>query len=71
MLCPGRFASKLCAMNESSSRHFGRTALAALIMLVAVWVLLKIVVGIVAALFVPIVVIGAIVAVVWAYRVLF
>jgi hypothetical protein len=58
-------------MNETSSRSFGRTVLAGLIMLVAVWILLKIVIGIVAALFIPIVAIAAIVAVVWAYRVLF
>ena len=58
-------------MQESSSRSFGRTALAALILVVAAWILLKIVIGIVAALFVPIVAILAIVAVVWAYRVLF
>ncbi|HEX4563764.1 MAG TPA: hypothetical protein VH115_04855 [Solirubrobacteraceae bacterium] len=58
-------------MNEANSRPIGRTILAGLILLVAVWVLLKIVIGIVAALFVPIVAIFAIVAVVWAYRVLF
>ncbi len=58
-------------MNEANSRSFGRTVLAGLILLVAVWILLKIVIGIVAALFVPIVVIVAIAAVVWAYRVLF
>ena len=59
-------------MHETSSgRSFGRTALAVLIMLIAVWILLKVVIGIIAALFIPIVVIAAIVAVVWAYRVLF
>ena len=56
---------------ESTGRSLGRTVLAALILLVAVWVLLKIVIGIVAALFVPILAIVAIVAVVWAFRVLF
>jgi|GEM_PF-5502494 len=58
-------------MNEAKTRSFGRTVLAGLVILVAVWVLLKIVIGIVAALFIPIVAIAAIVAVVWAYRVLF
>jgi len=58
-------------MNEANTRSFGRTVLAGLVILVAVWVLLKIVIGIVAALFVPIVAIAAIAAVVWAYRVLF
>jgi hypothetical protein len=56
---------------QSSSRSFGRTALAALILVVAAWILLKIVIGIVAALFVPIVAILAIVAVIWAYRTIF
>jgi hypothetical protein len=58
-------------MEESSSRSIGRTVLAGLILLVAGWILLKVVIGIVAALFVPVVVIGAIVAIIWAYRVLF
>ena len=40
-------------------------------MLVAGWILLKIVIGIVAALFFPIVAIVAVVALIWAYRVLF
>jgi hypothetical protein len=58
-------------MEESSSRSFGRTVLAALVLLVAGWILLKIVIGIVAALFIPIVAIAVIVAIIWAYRVLF
>jgi len=58
-------------MEESSSRSIGRTVLAALIVLVAGWILLKIVIGIVAALFFPIVAIVAVVALIWAYRVLF
>jgi hypothetical protein len=56
---------------ESSSRSLGRTVLAALILLIAVWILLKVVIGIIAALFIPIVAIAAIIAVIWAYRVLF
>jgi hypothetical protein len=56
---------------QQHTRSFGRTALAALIIVVAAWVLLKVVIGIVAALFVPIVAILAVVAVIWAYRVLF
>jgi hypothetical protein len=59
-------------MNEqSSSRSLGRTVLAGLILLVAGWILLSLVIHIVAALFVPILAIAAIVAVIWAYRVLF
>ena len=58
-------------MNETTGRSFGRTVLAALVLLVAGWIVLKIVVGIIAALFIPIIVVIAIVAIVWAYRVLF
>jgi hypothetical protein len=58
-------------MNETTGRSFGRTVLAALVLLVAGWIVLKIVVGIIAALFIPIIVVIAVVAIVWAYRVLF
>ncbi len=58
-------------MNESSSRSFGRTALAALILLVAAYVLLKVVIGIVLAIALPVVAILAVVALIWAYRTLF
>jgi hypothetical protein len=58
-------------MDESSSRSFGRTALAALILLVAAYVLLKVVIGIVLAIALPVVAILAVVAIVWAYRALF
>jgi hypothetical protein len=57
--------------SQSSSRSWGRTAIAALILLLAVWILLKLVIGIIATLFVPIVVILAVVGIIWAYRVLF
>jgi hypothetical protein len=58
-------------MEDTSSRSIGRTVLAALILLVAAWILLKVVIGIIAALFFPIIAIIAIIAIVWAYRVLF
>lgn len=64
----------MAQLNDSStpsSRSWGRTAIAALILLLAAWILLKIVVGIIAALFVPIIVVLAVVGIVWAYRVLF
>ena len=60
-------------MNEStstSSRNFGRTVVAALIFLIAAWVLLGFVVHVVSALFSTIVFIIAVVAVVWALKVL-
>ena len=57
--------------STSPSRSWGRTAIAALILVLAVWILVKVVVGIVAVLFVPIVLVLAVVGIVWAYRVLF
>ncbi len=57
-------------MNESSSRSFGRTVVAALILLVAAWVLLHFVIGILSFLFSGLLLIVAIVAVIWALRVI-
>ncbi|HTZ85378.1 MAG TPA: hypothetical protein VMB05_01810, partial [Solirubrobacteraceae bacterium] len=57
-------------MNESSSRPLGRTIVAGLILLIAAWVLLHFVIGIVTAIASVLVVVLAIVAVVWALRVL-
>ena len=58
-------------MNETSSRSIGRTVVAGLILLVAAWVLLHFVIGIVTAIASILVVVLAIAAVVWAVRVLF
>jgi hypothetical protein len=57
-------------MHESSSRSFGRTVVAALIFLVAAWLLLGFVIHIVSFLLSTAVFILAVVAVVWALRVL-
>ena len=57
-------------MNETSSKPLGRTILAGLILLVAAWVLLHFVIGIVTAIASVLVVILAIAAVIWALRVL-
>jgi hypothetical protein len=58
-------------MNEStSSRSFGRTVVAALVLLVAAWVLLHFVIGILSFLFSSLLLIVAVVAVVWALRVI-
>jgi hypothetical protein len=57
-------------MNESSSRSLGRTIVAGLILLVAAWLLLHFVIGIVTAIASILVVVLAIVAIVWALRVL-
>jgi hypothetical protein len=57
--------------SSSSSRSLGRTVIAALVLLVAGWIVLSAVIHIVAGLFFPILAILAIVGVIWAYRVLF
>jgi hypothetical protein len=54
----------------SSSRHIGRTVIAAFILIVAVWVLLGSLIHIVAFLFGGVLLIAAIIAVIWALRVL-
>lgn len=56
---------------ESRAGGLGKHILAVLVLLLAAWIVVKLVIGIVAALFVPILVIAAIVALVWAWRVLF
>jgi hypothetical protein len=57
--------------NDSGVERFGKHVLAGLVLLIAAWIVVKLVVGIVTALFVPILAIVAIVAIVWALRVLF
>jgi hypothetical protein len=60
-------------MNEStstSSRSFGRTVVAAIIFLIAAWVLVGFIIHIVSVLFSTIVFILAVLAVVWALKVL-
>jgi hypothetical protein len=62
-------------MNESPSqappRSVGKTVLAGLILLLAAYVILKVVVGIALAIAGPVLLIVAVVALIWAYRVLF
>jgi hypothetical protein len=55
---------------SSSSRSLGRMAIAGLVLLVAAYILLKVVLAIAFAIAGPVVLILAIVAVVWAVRVL-
>lgn len=57
-------------MNETPSRSFGRTAVAALVFLVAAWLLLGVIVHVVSFLFSTLILIVAVVAVVWALRIL-
>jgi hypothetical protein len=59
-------------MNETTStgRSFGRTALAALVFLVAAWLLLGVIVHVLSFLFSTLLLIVAVVAVIWALRIL-
>jgi uncharacterized membrane protein len=57
-------------MNETRSRSFGRTVLAALVFLVAAWLLLGVIVHVISFLFSTLLLIVAVIAVVWALRVL-
>jgi preprotein translocase subunit SecF len=58
------------AMNESTSKPLGRTIIAGLVLLIAAWLLLHFVIGIVTAIASILVVVLAIVAVIWALRVI-
>jgi hypothetical protein len=55
---------------ETSSRHFGRTALAAVVLLVAGWLLLGVIVHVLSFLFSTVILIAAVVGVIWALRIL-
>ncbi len=57
-------------MNETSSSSIGRTVLAVLVLAVALWVLLHFIIGIVAFFSGIVVLVLAVVAVVWALRVI-
>jgi hypothetical protein len=56
-------------MRESAG-DLGRKALAVLVLILAAWILFKVAVGVVAAVFWIVVVVLAIAAIVWALRVL-
>jgi hypothetical protein len=58
-----------CPMREAAG-DMGRKAIALLVLLVAAWILFKVVLGVVAFLATIIVVVVAIAAIVWAIRVL-
>ena len=55
--------------SNPSSASFGKRAIAALVLVVAAWILIKAVIGIAVAVFWAVLVIAAIVAVIWAIRV--
>jgi hypothetical protein len=55
---------------SSSGASFGKRAIAALILLLAAWVLVKVVIGIVTAVFWTVAAIVAVIAVIWAVRII-
>jgi hypothetical protein len=57
-------------MNETQPRSLGRTVVAVMVLLVAVWLALKFVIGIAAFLFSIVLIVLVIAAIVWALRVL-
>jgi uncharacterized membrane protein len=57
-------------MDETPKRSFGRTVVAALVFLVAAWLLLGVIVHVISFLFSTLLLIVAVVAVIWALRVL-
>ncbi len=55
---------------ESSSRSFGRTALAAVVLLIAGWLLLGVIGHVLSFLFSTVILVAAVVGVIWALRIL-
>lgn len=57
-------------VNEAPKRSFGRTVVAALVFLVAAWLLLGVIVHVLSFLFSTLILVVAVIAVIWALRVL-
>jgi len=57
-------------MHESSSRSFGRTVVAALVLLVAGWLLLGVIIHVLSFLFSTVIFVVAVIAVIWALRII-
>jgi len=55
---------------QSSPRSFGRTIVAALVFLVAAWLLFGVIIHVLSFLFSTLILVVAVVAVIWALRVL-
>ncbi len=55
---------------SSSSSSLGKRAIAVLVLLIAAWIIFKVLIGIAIAVFWVVLVVAAIVAIVWAIRVL-
>jgi uncharacterized membrane protein len=56
--------------SSSSGSSLGKRAIAVLILLIAAWIIIKAVIGIAVAVFWVVLVVAAVVALVWAIRVL-
>jgi len=54
--------------SSPSSTSFGKRAIAALILLLAAWILVKVLIGVVTAVFWTVAAIVAVIAVIWAIR---
>ena len=70
-MIPAREGRIVSPMEEKTSSSFGMRVLAALVLALAAWFLLKVIIGIVAGVAWFVAVVVAIVAVVWAARTLF
>ena len=57
-------------MNESSGRSFGRTVVAALVLLIAGYFLLTAIIHVISFLFGTVLLVLAVIAVIWALRIL-
>lgn len=66
----GRIVVKLTAVNETSGRSFGRTVVAALVLLVAGYFLLTAIIHVISFLLGTVLLVVAVVAVIWALRIL-
>jgi hypothetical protein len=58
-------------MNQSRMKRFSKHVLAGVVLIIAALIVLKIIIGVVTALFIALLAIMVIVALVWAARVLF
>jgi hypothetical protein len=57
-------------MKESSSRSFGRTVIAAIVLLVGAWLLLGVIIHVLSFLFSTLILVVAVIAVIWALKIL-
>ena len=56
--------------STASSASFGKRAIAVLILLIAAWIIVKAVIGIAVAVFWAVLVVAAVIALIWAIRII-